>query len=487
MSAPQRLFEHIAAEIEAALGRDANYRPASMAILSDDFGASRSTLRKAVAILRRKALVRCFQGGRLQWTDAPGATPDHLSASRRLAAALREQISTGQIQSGDVLPKFSYLMRIYRVSKATVAQSLRHLARGKLIYKDGKRWKAGHESPKIGPQRSVLRQVIFFFVRNEVDWTSFFNDSFTTPFTRDFRGELERFGIRIKLVMLDSGSSEIMQSIEQVRSAVSELGDQYRGALMSDIWPKDKTLHHWLHVLSHEGKKPVVFFDSVNRADHFRRSTLSIPHFYRLFFDEPTAVHTAIDYLATRGHRQIGFPTFSSRVHQWAHLRLALARNAALERDCVIEHAVLRERFWDRMRSPSSQSRIWYLIRDIQKAVKANAQPAGAGTPSLHSLLTKGCTALVGINDRMAMQYLWWASAAGIKIPRDLSVISFDNIPEAEMQGLTSVDFGFGRLGYLAAHLFIRDIPVQCDKEGNIPGKCSIIERESVGAPRHRT
>jgi DNA-binding LacI/PurR family transcriptional regulator len=87
------------------------------------------------------------------------------------------------------------------------------------------------------------------------------------------------------------------------------------------------------------------------------------------------------------------------------------------------------------------------------------------------------------MNDRVGFQYLWWADAAGIEVPRHLSIVAFDNVGESEALPLTTVDFGFARLGYLAAHVLIGDIPVRADEAGNIPGTCTLIDRGSVGRP----
>jgi DNA-binding LacI/PurR family transcriptional regulator len=72
---------------------------------------------------------------------------------------------------------------------------------------------------------------------------------------------------------------------------------------------------------------------------------------------------------------------------------------------------------------------------------------------------------------------------AGIDVPRRLSIISFDNLAETETVPITTVDFGFQRLGYLSIHAVIGDIPVPADRNGNIAGVCSLVSRGGVGPP----
>jgi DNA-binding LacI/PurR family transcriptional regulator len=65
-------------------------------------------------------------------------------------------------------------------------------------------------------------------------------------------------------------------------------------------------------------------------------------------------------------------------------------------------------------------------------------------------------------------------------------MVSFDNSAESVYIPLSTIDFGLPRLGYLAAHIFINDIPVHADHEGNIAGLCTLVDQGSIGpASRH--
>jgi hypothetical protein len=109
-----------------------------------------------------------------------------------------------------------------------------------------------------------------------------------------------------------------------------------------------------------------------------------------------------------------------------------------------------------------------------------------AHTPSLTALLDQGVTAILCLNDAMAREIYLWATYVGLSIPRDISMISFDNRVDCQNFPVTTVDFGFARLGYLAAHKFIGDIPVKAGKNGDIPGPCTIVDRGSLVAPSDR-
>jgi DNA-binding LacI/PurR family transcriptional regulator len=93
-------------------------------------------------------------------------------------------------------------------------------------------------------------------------------------------------------------------------------------------------------------------------------------------------------------------------------------------------------------------------------------------------------TALVALNDLVARELYLWTTYAGIKVPGDLSMVAFDNSFACRHFPVSTIDFGFSRLGYLAAHLLIGDIPVRADRNGNIPARPMLISRGSIAGPK---
>jgi DNA-binding LacI/PurR family transcriptional regulator len=107
--------------------------------------------------------------------------------------------------------------------------------------------------------------------------------------------------------------------------------------------------------------------------------------------------------------------------------------------------------------------------------------------PSLVSLLTKhDVTALLAINDNFARKYYFWLRTVGIDVPAHLSVIGFDNLAVNTPYPISSIDFGFERLGYLAAHILIGDTNVAAERNGDIPGIPTLVDRGSVARPGSR-
>ena len=89
--------------------------------------------------------------------------------------------------------------------------------------------------------------------------------------------------------------------------------------------------------------------------------------------------------------------------------------------------------------------------------------------------------AIVCANDDMAIGAIKALEESGLRIPRDIAVTGFDNIPEAESAGLTTVSIPDYERGYLAAFSLIDNIRGKNNFETvNIP--TSVVWRHTVAA-----
>jgi DNA-binding LacI/PurR family transcriptional regulator len=203
-----------------------------------------------------------------------------------------------------------------------------------------------------------------------------------------------------------------------------------------------------------------------------------------------------VEHLAELGHRRVGVPVYDAVGFTWPKERLALLRLIAKRRHpgLTLTEATHTETFWDFEQ--------YSALTDFTKTAgpELTAESAGLAvrktmtlrdrllrqTPSLATLLRDAdVTALFALNDRFARGYFFWCKAVGVEIPGDLSMVSFDNIPDSVALPISTVDFGFSRLGYLAAHAFIGDIPVESRMGGrNIAGECTLIDRGSLARRR---
>ena len=108
---------------------------------------------------------------------------------------------------------------------------------------------------------------------------------------------------------------------------------------------------------------------------------------------------------------------------------------------------------------------------------------AGSGFEAAKAMLAKSWgkfTAVVVANDQMALGAIRAFQESGIRIPEDISIVGFDNIPEAEFFGppLSTINQDFTTLGKLSVHSLVEHL------NGIQSGTCSIqptfVERKST-------
>ncbi len=94
-------------------------------------------------------------------------------------------------------------------------------------------------------------------------------------------------------------------------------------------------------------------------------------------------------------------------------------------------------------------------------------------------------TAVFSANDQMALGLIHAFSDAGISVPTDISVVGFDDIPEAEhfLPPLTTIRQDFADLGRHSMQLMLDLLAGSPPRAVSIPPQ--LVSRSSVAAPRH--
>ncbi len=100
------------------------------------------------------------------------------------------------------------------------------------------------------------------------------------------------------------------------------------------------------------------------------------------------------------------------------------------------------------------------------------------------SQLDHSTTAVFCSNDQMALGLIHALGLRGIEVPRDVSVIGFDDIPEAAhmMPPLTTVRQDFRQVGALAVGVLVAALSGE-ELPDTTPLPAELIERESVAVP----
>lgn len=100
------------------------------------------------------------------------------------------------------------------------------------------------------------------------------------------------------------------------------------------------------------------------------------------------------------------------------------------------------------------------------------------------SQLDGSATAVFCANDQMALGLIHALGLRGIDVPRDISVVGFDDIPEAAhmLPPLTTIQQDFARVGALAVRVLVAALSGE-QLPDTTPLPAQLIVRESVAAP----
>ncbi|MCV7131952.1 substrate-binding domain-containing protein [Mycobacterium hodleri] len=89
-------------------------------------------------------------------------------------------------------------------------------------------------------------------------------------------------------------------------------------------------------------------------------------------------------------------------------------------------------------------------------------------------------TAILAVNDELALAALRVCQRREIAVPRQLSVVGFDDVPAAAAAGITTIHQDFVEKGTIASQLLID----QSDTPQKVILPTSLMTRQSTGAPR---
>jgi LacI family transcriptional regulator len=98
---------------------------------------------------------------------------------------------------------------------------------------------------------------------------------------------------------------------------------------------------------------------------------------------------------------------------------------------------------------------------------------------------TGRCTAVVAVNDAVALAVIAEAATGGISVPRDLSIVGFDDIEATRLvrPHLTTVTVSKPALGRLAAAMLLHRLDHLDDPPFTVFQRARLVERETVAAP----
>ena len=194
---------------------------------------------------------------------------------------------------------------------------------------------------------------------------------------------------------------------------------------------------------------PLVFMD-VGRVG---------PRMSHVLIDYANGIRQAVDHVAALGHKRIGFISGPLELHS--------ARTR-------------RQAFLDGLRA--------HRIKPDPKLIREGTHTAEGGREAMSAVLRggKAPTAVVCSNDWTAIGALHAIDEAGLKVPSDISLVGFDDIPLASFTSppLTSVRMSAGDVGSTAFDALFRLIGGD-RLEGDVyqvPTK--LVVRDSTARPK---
>jgi len=356
----------------------------------------------------------------------------------QLKAILLTQIRERNWNPGDKLPSEEQLSKQYKINRATIRRALKDLIQQGLIYR----------IPATGTFVSDPRSMDPEFIRvgkgaANVGWLMKTQKGMVLgPFHTEMfdTANLELRKLRYQMVFFsvdDPGNqAQVLHQISRKEFAALLL-----------VGGLDKGFVDSINKL----KIPAVLIDN-----HIRDIKLDC-----VLPDNQAGAFQAVDLLVKRGHRRI------------ACIRAPLTEAASLERFQGYIHALM-------------DAGIEY---DPQLVTEGNFQVDG-GERAMSQLLEmkKGekPTAVFCLNDEMAIGAMKRVRQLGMEIPRDISIVGFDNVDWAAhaVPALTTVEVPKSELVRTAIRLLVQRIK---NPNGELPLKIllptTLIERQSVGNP----
>jgi LacI family transcriptional regulator len=163
--------------------------------------------------------------------------------------------------------------------------------------------------------------------------------------------------------------------------------------------------------------------------------------------------------LLALGHQRIGF------IGGFSYLESAIARHAAY-RDTLSEAGIALD--------PALETEGEFSVQGGEEAARALLS------------LPEPPTAIFAANDDMAFGVLAAAKALGVQIPRELSLIGFDNVPESAqtVPPLTTVDQDIDRLMRTAFQMLQHLIEGTPLSQEHVTVPAQLIVRDSCAPPR---
>lgn len=324
----------------------------------------------------------------------------------RLCEELRRQVREGVLSPGDRLPSFSQLREEYGIHKATVERAHMILEKEGLVVRRSGAGTFVCEKPECTGRisKGVIGLCGYGFEHGG-------NSSYWMELLEGIRAKAEDLSAQVLLLP----------------DAIGDGWEKVDGALISGF-----SHDHFVEQLPAQIPLTCLFAGHKGRAS--------------VVADEYAGMHAAVEHLLELGHTHIAY------LHGQA-MSATHPRHRAYH-DALHQAGITPEKSWHRLLSGKNDYSAQYIQagrRDME------AWLADGGSEGWAQI---GCTALLCHNDETAFGVMQAFAAAGILIPRDVSIIGFDGIEIGQYSypPLTSVGMPLREIGAAGVELLHRQI-----------------------------
>lgn len=350
---------------------------------------------------------------------------------------IKRRIARGELKPGDQLPTHAELARKYQVSLITVRSALANLVQEQIVYTRAGKGTYIAEPPANKSSRPEGR-MIGLVLRD-------LKQPFFSLVTHSVEQRASELGYHLVL----SSSSENIEQEETQIERFRKLGVQ--GLIIASLSYQYRATEHIERL--HNDNFPYVMVSYIHD-----------PAYWYVGCDQEQGGFLATEHLIKTGYRSIGY------VHVSKGNLLSEVRKNGYTR-ALVEFNI-----------PFASDHIYYLEPESVDA-GIDRHKLGYEFAARFVELQKKPEALVFYNDMSALGFIQGALEKGVRVPDDVAVVGFDDIPLSRyaVVPLTTVHQPVDQIGKWAVDMLNGRITGK-DVSNRVTLKATLVVRESCGA-----
>ena len=383
------------------------------------------------------------------------------SMYQQIFLALQQQILQGEIPEGRRIPTEKELMQQYATSRITASRAVRELenlgyvkrikAKGTFV-NSRSQWRTDNEVPTVSGKPFI--SIVFPAPVSKV--------ALNMEVFYGVELACRKKGFNLSVTSLDIETLDNSVPLAKEKDLIGEVIDS--GALGAIILPYSTQSSPEMYNRMHIHAFPFVLIDRmVFGVESSFVASNNVKGFYAI-----------VEHLIMKGHRNIAFLSgntyeSSSRSDRFSGYLQAMNHYRLPVKDDYIIHNLV----------PFDYNRVFY-----DQTIAGNELLRKSTSQTLERLLNLPVppTALAMTNDYLALYTMNIAKDMGIRIPEDISITGFDNLPISSLfrPKLTTISQNFSEMGQSAVKLLDRLIKDPQRKPEIVMLETEVIEGNSV-------